>query len=285
MTVLDLLVEKLPTAKRTTLRRLLEAGRVRVDGAIVRRLSQPVGESAKCEIAPASPAIVRRLDPGFRTVYEDADLLVVDKPAGLITQSGPRDRRKTLVEMVRADLASRDPRAMLGLIHRLDRDASGLLVLTKNPVAYRSLKSQLRRRTIGREYLAVVRPAPSPDRGQIRSNLVERADGTVHSVRSPSGMNAVTDYVTVSAKNGQALLRIRLHTGRKHQIRVHLSERGYPIVGDTVYGGAPAPRLLLAAVNLEFIHPRTGKPVVFSIEPPSELIEYLQRDPPPTPER
>jgi len=164
------------------------------------------------------------------------------------------------------------------LIHRLDRDASGLLVFSKNHAAYRSLKQQFFDHTVERVYTAVVHGVPTPRSGRIESRLVERADGTVYSTPRPdAGQRAVTDYETLDHRRGRSVLRVKLHTGRKHQIRVHLSERGVPIVGDPVYlprdgrKVESAPRLLLAATKLSLTHPRTGKRLTFEVPPPKEF--------------
>src|SRR5438105_196125 len=173
----------------------------------------------------------------LRIIYEDADVLIVDKPAGLLTSTVPRERRPTLLKMVREYVAANDPRARVGLIHRLDRDASGLLVFSKNHQAYESLKSQLFHRTIDRIYLAVVRGKLNPPAGQIESRLVELPNGSVRTSRRPGhGERGITEYKVINTRGEFQLLRVKLLTGRKHQIRAHLSERGARIVGDRVYG-------------------------------------------------
>ncbi len=204
-------------------------------------------------------------------VYEDADILVINKPAGLLTSTVPRERRPTLLAMVREYLQSTDRRVRVGLIHRLDRDAAGLLVFSKNDAAYQSLKSQLFHRTMKRVYSAVVVGVLQPPKGRIESRLVELPTGKVRSTKQHGkGEVAITDYEVLKSHNGRSLLRVSLHTGRKHQIRAHLSEKGHPIIGDPVYGPntLKSPRLLLAATELSFDHPRTGKPAHFTIDLP-----------------
>lgn len=274
-TILDWLQAHYPTAKRTTLRRMVQAGRVRVNGAPVARVGQVLAGSDQVSVdeRPSGPPSVRGQSP-LRIVYEDADLLVVDKPPGLLTSTVPRERRPTLLAMVREYVGQADPRAPVGLIHRLDRDASGLLIFSKNNTAYRSLKSQFFDHAVERVYAAVVHGTPVPPAGRVESQLVERADGTVHTTRQiGKGQRAVTDYKLIRSEGGRSLLRVMLQTGRKHQIRVHLRQRGTPIVGDSVYGreGDDAPRLMLAAVRLALIHPRTGKPMAWDLPLPKEF--------------
>ena len=275
--LLDWLLHRYPTAKRETLKRMLQAGRVTVNGAKPRSLKVAIATADRVEVSDA-PAQARRTAEApprlpFRIVYEDADVLVVDKPAGLLTSTVPRERRPTLLAAVRAYVLAREPRARVGLIHRLDRDASGLLVFSKNDAAYQSLKSQFFHHTVHRVYLAVTEGVPNPREGRIASRLEERADGTVYSTRDPrKGEQAVMHYEVVEVDGKRALVRVRLETGRKHQIRVHLAQRGTPILGDSVYGkDAAASRLMLAAVKLSFIHPRTGKEVALEIAAPKEF--------------
>lgn len=268
-TVLDWLIERYPTAKRQTLKRMVQAGRVSVNGHPATMLKQEIArtdrvsadEHSHAERAPAAPP------PQLRIVYEDQDLLVLDKPAGLLTSTVPGERRPTLWALAKDYVAARDPRARVGLIHRLDRDAAGLLIFSKTDLAYQSLKSQFFHHTVRREYAALVHGQPRPPSGRIESQLVERADGSVHSTRQiGKGQLAITDYETIEAKGKTTLLRVILQTGRKHQIRVHLSERGWPILGDKMYGREddPAPRLMLAAVKLTIQHPRDGRELVFT---------------------
>jgi 23S rRNA pseudouridine1911/1915/1917 synthase len=284
-TLLDWLVRRFPTAKRETLRQMVRDGRVTVNGATPRGVKVEIASDDRVEVSDRRPERVgrargatssRRRLP-FAIVYEDVDVLVVDKPPGLLTSTVPGERRPTLLAAVQEYVGSQrnvDRRTRVGLIHRLDRDASGLLVFSKTDAAYQSLKSQLFHRTIEREYLTVTQGVPTPREGRIESRLEERADGTVYSTRTPGkGERAVTHYAVVEMLNGgkRSLVRVRLETGRKHQIRVHLAQRGAPIVGDPLYGNdaAPATRLMLAAVKLGFTHPRTVKPVAFEVPRPA----------------
>jgi 23S rRNA pseudouridine1911/1915/1917 synthase len=274
-TVSDWLAKRYPTAKKQTLRRMLQAGRVTVNGRPAARLTDPVvdADAVRVDERPREPAAPAADLRPLALVHEDADVLVVDKPPGLLTSTVPRERRPTALAIVRRYVAATDPQARIGLIHRLDRDAGGLLVFSKNDAAYKSLKTQFFHHTVERVYEATVHGWPRPKRGRIESNLVELTDGTVRSTRQyGKGEPAVTDYEVVEetkATGGarRATLRVTLQTGRKHQIRVHLRERNWPIVGDAVYGPQPphAPQLMLRAVRLAFDHPRTGARRTFNI--------------------
>lgn len=287
-TLLDALREHVPQASMTTLRRMIGEQRVTVDGRPAASLKQAVRLDAEVKIRPSrktlhKKALKKTLPPAaklnpLKIVFEDADVLIVFKPADLLTSTVAREKRATALAIVREYLSATDPSARVGLIHRLDRDASGLLVFSKNHEAYESLKSQFFHHTVDREYQAIVRGRVKPRAGRIESRLVERADGSVHSARQPdSGQVAITDYEVIqsNAKRGShplTALRVRLQTGRKHQIRVQLSEKGWPIVGDKVYGGGRG-KLQLRAISLGFDHPRSGERVTFSA--PGLLLDGL----------
>ena len=198
---------------------------------------------------------------------------MVDKPAGLLTSTVPREKRPTLLAAVRRHVEDTDRRARVGLIHRLDRDASGLLVFSKCHQAYLSLKQQFFEHSVERIYLAVVHGAPKSRDGTIDTHLVERADGSVYSTdRRGVGARAVTHYQTVSERKGSSLLRVKLETGKKHQIRVHLAEQGAPIMNDPMYGRRkPEGRMMLMAAELTLLHPRKGRRMTFKLDPPADF--------------
>jgi 23S rRNA pseudouridine1911/1915/1917 synthase len=267
-TLMDWLARHYPTAKRQTLRRMVQAGRVTINDIPARRVDHPIapGDRVASRDQPAAPTAAPARLP-FGIVYEDADLLVVNKPPGMLTSTVPREPRPTLLGHVRDYLKATDPAARPGLIHRLDREASGLLVFSKSDRAYQSLKTQFFNHAVDRHYAAIVHGVPRDPAGRIETHLVERTDGTVHTTRQIGrGMLAVTEFTVGETSKNRAVLRLKLHTGRKHQIRVHLAERGHAIVGDRIYGPpakTPAPRLMLAATHLGLTHPRTGKRVDF----------------------
>jgi 23S rRNA pseudouridine1911/1915/1917 synthase len=293
--LLDHLAVRYPTAKRQTLRRMLQAGRVTINGRVARDAKAAVSGDDRVTVAdhsapPPTPSKPRARPQRLSIVHEDADVLVVDKPAGLLTSTVPREPRPTLLAMVREHVesnpAGRSRPARVGLIHRLDRDASGLLVFSKSHEAYLSLKQQFFKHSVERVYTAVVIGIPTPRSGKITSRLVERADGTVYSTAQPGkGERAVTEYVVQEERRGRALVRVTLHTGRKHQIRVHLSDRGTPIVGDTMYGrndgqemarkSQPPGRLMLTATKLSFDHPWTGERVTFELPVPEAFAAAI----------
>ncbi|CAN5510661.1 RluA family pseudouridine synthase [soil metagenome] len=266
--LIDWLTEKYPTSKKTTLKRMVEQGRVTINGRPADRLKTPLEPKDVVEVRDRNDSATASKRPSLTPlvlVYEDADLLVIDKPPGLLTSTVPREKRPTALAIVKAYLAG-DHRARVGLVHRLDRDASGVLIFAKSATAYDSLKAQFFHHHVSRVYEAIVHGKPKEAKGTIESLLVESKEGKVFATRDIStGQPAVTHFEVVESSGGQSTLRVRLETGRKHQIRAHLSGMGNPIVGDTVYGPIPpaAPQLRLRAMELEIEHPRTGKRVTF----------------------
>jgi 23S rRNA pseudouridine1911/1915/1917 synthase len=270
-TLLNWLKRKYPLAKRQTLKRMVEAHRVRINGRPAVKLTQQLGPSDHIEVVDRSAQRPAAKLAGL--VYEDDDIIVVDKPAGLLTSTVSRERRPTLLSLVRSYVAQTNPKGRVGLIHRLDRDASGLLVFSRNQQAYVSLKKQFFDHTAAREYRAIVHGKVDPPAARIQSQLVERADGSVYSTsQTGKGEVAITHYQVLRTEKKQSLLRVLLETGRKHQIRAHLSERGNPIIGDQLYGAHDdAPQLMLAAVRLTIRHPRTNSEITFSVSVPKEF--------------
>ncbi len=299
-TLLDRLTRQFPTAKKQTLKRMVSAGRVLINRQPAKKLAQAVAAEDVVAILDkamgksAAPRDSGR--PDFTIVHEDPDILVVDKPPGLLTSTVPGERRPTLLAKVVEYLSVHAPRARAGLIHRLDRDASGLLIFSKDPASFRALKQAFLRHEVERVYAAIVAGRPRSPAGRIESHLIERADGTVRSTRETgkgpfdklrTGQWAVTEYETVQARElpgrGSAtLLKVTLHTGRKHQIRAHLAEQGTPIVGDSLYSPKidatlasqpPPSRLMLAAVRLAIAHPKIGRRLTFELPLPRAFAE------------
>jgi 23S rRNA pseudouridine1911/1915/1917 synthase len=287
-TVLDELKSRFPTAKLQTLRRMIGNRRVLIGGVPARSAKQVVAEGQKFEIVDEprqrsrqtqhQGEIVQKLP--LRVVFEDDDVLVIDKPPGLLSSSVPREKRATALGILRHHVAlPLDGR--IGLVHRLDRDAAGLLLFSKNDAAHRSLKRQFRDHAVHRVYTAAVTAAPPHKAARITSRLVELPDGSVRSTQAPGkGQLAITHYEVLGRRGSLVILRLTLHTGRKHQIRAQLSELGTPIAGDAIYrprggkrtGKQPGPqRLMLVASELAFDHPRDGRRVELKLPLPKDM--------------
>jgi 23S rRNA pseudouridine1911/1915/1917 synthase len=273
-------------------RRLVETGKVRVGGEVVTSPGRKVRGGDRVSIHMRAPrprtARVQALEEGL-VVYADPSLVVVDKPAGVSTvpYGDEAPGELTLDAIVREVLARRDSirgRAPLGVVQRLDKATSGLLVFSRTFAAKKHLGQQLRVRSVHRRYLAIAHgDVPS---GTIRSYLVDdRGDGLRGSAPEGrrEGQLAVTHVERLEALAGATLVACRLETGRTHQIRIHLAEQGHPLVGEAVYvrgfGGTPipAPRLMLHAAELGFEHPANGRPMRFEAPPPADFRDTLAR--------
>jgi 23S rRNA pseudouridine1911/1915/1917 synthase len=256
---------------RAAAQRLIEAGAVLVDGhprAKNHRLAAgqlvTVAEVAGAE-RPAEAA------PPIEVVLEDEHLMVVDKPPGLVTHPAPGHRGPTLAD------------ALGGLmVHRLDRDTSGLLLVAKTEEAHRALQAQMKSRQVRREYLALVSGQPDAETGTIDAPLGrDRRRRTVMSTRTDVPRHAITHFEVVERLPRTALLRVRLETGRTHQIRAHLAAIDHPVCGDPAYGGLACGRRLglerqfLHATLLMFRHPVTGELEICESKPPVDLRRAL----------
>lgn len=210
-------------------------------------------------------------------VFEDKDIIVVDKPEGLLTIATDKEKDRTLYAFLFEHVKRKKPPEMLFIVHRLDREASGLLVFAKSETAKHQLQQQFKEHSAGRTYVAVTERRMARTAYTIDTFLAENRIHRCYSTQDRSkGKRAVT-HVKVSKRSPhRTLAEVQLETGRKHQIRVHLAEQGHPIVGDKVYGSLSNPirRLALHAAKLAFKHPRTGKHLEF-VSPPPALFASL----------
>ena len=270
---------------------VVRAGGARLDGRVVAKGSQRVAAGGDLEVDVPDHAAVVGPDPAVElaVVHADADVVVVDKPAGLVVHPGAGHRGGTLVNGVLArftdmiDQPWPDPDRP-GLVHRLDKGTSGLLMVARHPAALADLAAQLRARTVERSYLTLVRGAVDGPAGVIDAPLGRSvADPTRVAVRA-GGRRAVTRYEVLRRWDGSSpvtLARCTLETGRTHQIRVHLAAIGHPVVGDDRYRAGPAPapavgRPFLHAAILGFHHPGTGEGVRFESPLPADLVAVLE---------
>ena len=268
---------------RSEAERLLRERRVLVDGRSRPKSHRLAGnETIALEILdrPVSKLEPEELD--LSVVYEDDHLLVVDKPAGMVVHPAAGHARGTLVQglLARGVAGGTEPERP-GIVHRLDRDTSGLLVVARDGETHRRLQRLIRRRELVREYLALVHGRPLSWRGRIEAPIGrDRSDHTRVSLDTDVPREAVTHFEVIELLPAHALLRVRLETGRTHQIRVHLAAVDLPVSGDPVYGSAGdlgLTRQFLHAARLAFPHPITGAEVDVESPLPPELAEALER--------
>jgi len=279
---LDRFLAGLPEiGSRAVAERLLRDGSVLVDGA-PRAKSARLAGGEELEFEAPGP-VTSTLEPEEMELivpYEDEHLLVVDKPAGLVVHPAPGHAQGTLVHGLLAyDVEGGDEPERPGIVHRLDRDTSGLMVVARSPEAHRRLQELVQQREVTREYLALVVGRPRSQRGTIEAPIGrDRRDATRHSLDTDTPRDAVTHFEVDELLPRHALLRVRLETGRTHQIRVHLAAVDLPVAGDPLYGRAGElglERQFLHAARLAFPHPVTGAPVEVSSPLPPELETAL----------
>jgi 23S rRNA pseudouridine1911/1915/1917 synthase len=263
---------------RAAAQKLIDAGLVLVDGeARAKRHAVNTGERITVEAAPEVPE-VEVPDAQFAVAYEDEHLLVVDKPAGVVVHPARGHRRGTLAQALAGRVAGGDP-GREGIVHRLDRDTSGLLVVARSEPVHAALKAMLKARAITREYAALVEGRPAARTGTIDAPLGrDRRVRTRISTDTDEPREAITHFETVETFPDYTLLRVRLETGRTHQIRAHLKAIGHPVAGDPEYGRAGElglPRQFLHAARLAFPHPVTGAAIDIRSPLPAELETAL----------
>jgi 23S rRNA pseudouridine1911/1915/1917 synthase len=266
---------------RAVAERLLSGGGVLVDGR-VRPKSHKLGGGEELEFEPpaARSSILEPQAMDLVVPYEDEHLLVVDKPAGLVVHPAPGHAKGTLVHGLLAyDVEGGEEPERPGIVHRLDRDTSGLLVVARSPEAHRRLQEQVQAREMTREYLALVVGRPRSRRGTIDAPIGrDRHDALRRSLDTDAPREALTHFEVEELLRRHSLLRVRLETGRTHQIRVHLAAIDLPVAGDAVYGRAGElglERQFLHAARLAFSHPVTGERIDLSSPLPADLAAAL----------
>jgi 23S rRNA pseudouridine1911/1915/1917 synthase len=260
--------------------RLIDSGAVAVNGAVVaKRHKLAAGDAIEVNEPPV--AVPEAIEvPDITIVHQDEQLLVVDKPAGLVVHPGRGHQQGTLAQALAGQAAGGDPDRP-GIVHRLDKDTSGLLVVARTEAAHRHLRNQLQRRDITREYTALVEGRPPARSGTIDAPVGrDRRHRTRMSTDTDTPREARTHFELVEALAATTLLNVRLETGRTHQIRVHLQAIGHPVAGDPEYGTAGLlglERQFLHAARLRFCHPQTGTPLDFRSDLPPDLAAALTR--------
>lgn len=284
--------ERFAAVSRGTIQRLIEQGHIKVNGQLVKPTHHPrAGELVEVYWPEARPAEAQPQEIPLDVLFEDADLLVLNKPPGLVVHPAAGHEENTLVNALlhhcAGQLSGIGGVARPGIVHRLDKETSGCLVVAKNDAAHLALAEQFAGRTLEKVYLAIVCGEVARERGEIKASIARHPTHRKRmAVTDGSGREAWTSYKVRERFRAATWVEALLHTGRTHQIRVHFQHLGYPIVGDATYGVRPnkrlteltgyaAPRQMLHAWKLSFHHPRKGKKLSFEAPWPADFQTAL----------
>ena len=280
------LASSLDGLTRSQATRLIESGEVAVNGrAVSKSYKLAGGEDVAVTLPEPEPVEAVPQDIPLDVVYEDADVIVVNKPSGMVVHPAPGHPDGTLVNALlyhcAGTLSGVGGALRPGIVHRIDRDTSGLIIAAKNDAAHQYLSAQLADHTLARTYECIVVGALREDRGTVNAPIARHPTDRKRMAVVAGGREAVTHWEVIARYPGYTHVRCRLETGRTHQIRVHMAYIGHPILGDTVYGAKKeVPGLTgqcLHAVGLRFLHPRTHEVVELSCPLPEEFTRMLQK--------
>ena len=288
--------ELFPSESRSFLAKLIKSGRVRIDGRPAAKASQRVetGQRLAIDVPDPAPSTVESQEIPLSVLHEDEDVVVIDKPPGLVVHPAAGHPDHTLVNALLfhvKDLSGIGGELRPGIVHRLDKDTSGVMLIAKHDEAHRKLTANWNTDLVKKEYLAVVYGTPSSERGTVDAPIGRDPRDRKRMAVVADGRRAVTDYEVAERLRYASLVRCRLRTGRTHQIRVHMKHLGHPIIGDPVYSGPQwrgipdkklqriierFPRQALHAARLTFAHPRTGASVTVEAPVPEDMRELIE---------
>jgi 23S rRNA pseudouridine1911/1915/1917 synthase len=273
--------DKYPDISRTRAQKLIEDGNIRVNGQAAKSsLKLQSGDNIDITIPSPLPSPLTPESIPLNILYEDNDLMVIDKPAGLTVHPAPGHYEHTLVNAILAHIPDLEGGEIHrpGIVHRLDKDTSGLIIVAKNETAHMKLADQFKSRTVTKTYLALVQGHLSPEEGIIEASIGRHPRDRKRMAVTFHGREARTEYKVVRYVDNFTLLEMRPRTGRTHQIRVHLAAIGFPVVGDATYGSKSEflSRQFLHAHKLAFILPSGGKSVEFQSDLPPDLVKALE---------
>lgn len=282
---LDVIAAEMGECSRSQAAKWIEQGLCRVNEIVRSKPGYRVATGDNVELTVPDPVelTVEKEDIPLEILYEDEDVAVVNKPCGMVVHPAPGNETGTLVNALlyaMDDLSGIGGVKRPGIVHRLDKDTSGLLMIAKNDQAHESLSEQLRERTMDKRYLAVVEGEMKEPSGRIEQPVARSKKDRKKMAIDPEGRYALTEWTLKENLRGAALLEVHILTGRTHQIRVHMQSIHHPVAGDPIYGaknGVKAPRLMLHAWRLSFTHPRTGERLSFCAEPPEAFVRTVEK--------
>ena len=276
--LMDFLCRVMPDRKRSSIKQLLKFGSVMVNGDVTSQFNVPLnqGDTVKVNLTRAFPVFYNRR---VKIVYEDDDIIVIEKGYGLLSMGNEKIKDGTAYSILKDYLKEKDPRNKIFIIHRLDRDTSGLMMFAKTIEAKEAMQHNWNNMVLERTYLAVVEGKVEEESGTVKSYLAENSQMEVYSTDDPEkGQLAVTRWKKLASGNGYTLMEVSLDTGRKNQIRVHMKDIEHPIAGDRKYGAKSSPihRLALHAQTLRFVHPVTRRDMRFETPIPASFEKMIK---------
>lgn len=277
MKLIDYLRAEFTKLSKNNIKSLLSKEMITVNNNVQTRYDFVVKKGDKIVIRDTKIK-VKRYQKDINIIYEDEDILVINKPAGLLTIATAKEKDFTLYHFASNYLKEKNKNNKIFIIHRLDKETSGIVIFGKNQKTKNLFQNNWERNIISRNYYAVVEGKLENKEGTIKSYLTENSEYMVYSTDSKKGKLAITDYKVLKENNKYSLLDIDIRTGRKNQIRVHMKENGNVIVGDKKYGSTinPINRMALHAYRLEFIDPRTNKKVVYKTNMPTSFNKIIK---------
>ncbi len=277
-TLLEFLLASLKDQSRTTIKSLLAHNQIAVNGRPQKQFDMPVNPSDEVSINFDRCFNYFR-NSQLRILFEDEYLLIVDKASGLLSMGTDRDKEKTAYRILSDYVKRSDLRNRIFIVHRLDRETSGVMMFAKNANVQTRLQQDWDNAVLDRRYVAIVEGTPENESGELRSYLAENNAMNVYSTDERNGKLAVTRYRTLDSKGRYTMVELELLTGRKNQIRVHMSEYGCPVAGDKKYGARTNPmrRLMLHASRLQFVHPVTKENMMFETAIPAKFKMLMNK--------
>jgi len=277
--LMDFLIEKLPHKNRNNIKSLLRNKQIWVDDQVISQFNHDLKVGQKVTISATRSRVEKKFIE-FTIIYEDNDLIVIEKSAGLLSIATKNEKRKTAFSMLSDYVKQSDPDNKIFVVHRLDRETSGLMVFAKNEEVKRLMQENWNDGNTAKTYVTIVEGRMEKPEGTIVSYLSEDSVFKVHSSQNPKkGVKAITRYTVLSSNANYSLLQVDIETGRKNQIRVHMQDIGHCIVGDKKYGAVSSPirRLGLHAQKLVFAHPISGKTMSFETKIPPAFLSLMKR--------
>lgn len=284
---LDVLISEKTDLTRSRIGTLIREGRVQVNGDVQNKagLKLRCGDRIEAVIPDAEPCAVEAQDIDIDILYQDADLAVVYKPSGMVVHPAAGNPDGTLVNALLKhldNLSGIGGEIRPGIVHRIDKDTSGLLLVAKNDMAHVSLSEQIKAHSVHRAYMAIVQGGMKQESGTVEGPIGRHPADRKKMAIVPGGRDAVTHWTMIEPLRGASLIECRLTTGRTHQIRVHMASIGHPVLGDPVYGPKKMPYpvqggQLLHAFRIGFVHPRSGEEMIFEAPPEERFLNWQRK--------